>query len=142
MWAHDEKYRSDHFCHNGEGIGFFQRMPGRIEYRYQGKKTERRSNRVSYNDGVAMGNTIATTGNPEDEFRQTQEFAELVAEIKKCLAPEQFKVWWSHHHEEKQINEIANELGKAEGTIKSTLHQATKKLKTNEELRKKYSQNF
>jgi RNA polymerase sigma-70 factor (ECF subfamily) len=64
----------------------------------------------------------------QEELKQHQEFLEIQKKITRLPAKYQ-EVIALRFFEKKQINEIAEILGKREGTIKSLLHRAVEKLR-------------
>jgi RNA polymerase sigma-70 factor (ECF subfamily) len=64
----------------------------------------------------------------QEELRQHQDFLEIQVKIVRLPAKYQ-EVIALRFFEKKQINEIAEILGKKEGTIKSLLHRAVEKLR-------------
>jgi RNA polymerase sigma-70 factor (ECF subfamily) len=94
---------------------------------------------VSLEELQEQGFELLSTHDPENELieaqdrlEQHQDFLEIQGRIVRLPAKYQ-EVIALRFFEKKQINEIAEILGKKEGTIKSLLHRAVEKLREAEE---------
>jgi RNA polymerase sigma-70 factor (ECF subfamily) len=92
-------------------------------------------NSISLEELQDQGFELASTSSPEselmeaqEELKQHQEFLEIQAKIVQLPAKYQ-EVIALRFFEKKQINEIAEILGKKEGTVKSLLHRAVERLR-------------
>lgn len=92
-------------------------------------------NSISLEELQDQGFELASTSSPEselmeaqEELKQHQEFLEIQARIVQLPAKYQ-EVIALRFFEKKQINEIAEILGKKEGTVKSLLHRAVERLR-------------
>ena len=94
---------------------------------------------VSLEELQEQGFELLSPHDPENELieaqeklKQHQDFLEIQGKISRLSAKYQ-EVIALRFFEKKQINEIAEILGKKEGTIKSLLHRAVEKLRETEE---------
>jgi RNA polymerase sigma-70 factor (ECF subfamily) len=94
---------------------------------------------VSLEELQEQGFELLSSSDPESELmeaqeklKQHQDFLEIQEKITRLPAKYQ-EVIALRFFEKKQINEIAEILGKKEGTIKSLLHRAVEKLREAEE---------
>ena len=64
-----------------------------------------------------------------DEILEKEEFSHILSEGVRRLSPVQRRIFNLRHQDGLKIKEIASCLGKAEGTIKTHLYQAHRKLR-------------
>ena len=78
-------------------------------------------------DGVLQMNLMESS---PDQFLEKKELRQIIRTAMRRLPFNQHRVFYLHQGEGLRIKEIASRLKKSEGTIKTQLHQARRKLRT------------